>query len=139
MKFVICGSVLAEGQSMKELADALLAMGHDVTVWMDVPYPRTHIPHEKSADRKFYYSRIDGCDAVVICNGKDHIGFETACEVGYAIARKKMLYFTHESSIDGVKALLSDGSAHIFDIWRIEHLEPVACSVGNTPKEDRHT
>lgn len=104
-RIVLCGSVRINGDNMHALAIKLRKCGLTVTEPYDVPYNRTHDPHEKSVNMKFYYKAIAECNAVIVYSDK-HIGFETACEIGYTIGCHKNLYFTHEVDIDGVKALL---------------------------------
>lgn len=104
-RIVICGSVRVNGDKMHMLAVKLKRGGFIVIEPYDVPFNRTIEPNKKSINMKFYYEAITNCDIVIVYSD-NHIGFETACEIGYAIGCGKKLYFTHKSDIDGIKALL---------------------------------
>ena len=105
-RIVICGSFKTNENKIHELAIKLKRCGFIVTELCDVPFHHTCEPIEKSANMNFYYKAIAECNAVIVYSDK-HIGFETACEIGYALGCHKKLYFTHEVDIDGIKALLA--------------------------------
>lgn len=115
MKIVICGSMNKNGENMEKWAKHLRLYGHNVIEPHDVPYPSTHESYEKSENRKYYYEFIDSADLVLVCNDVDYIGFETACEVGYALKAEKRLAFTQYSKIDGIRALIDDLTAELWE------------------------
>ena len=110
-KIVVCGSMDKNGGRMKVWKDHLARLGYTVINPHDVPYPHTHDPHEKAVNRKFYYKEIDDAQIILVCVDTDYVGFETACEIGYALKSGKRVIFTDYSTIDGIKALLVDHTA----------------------------
>jgi hypothetical protein len=110
MKIVVCGSVNQNSRKMKRLARQLQGHGHSVLYPDLVPFPHTHVPREKTANRNMYYKAIENSDLVIFVSN-DHVGFETACEVGYTLACKKQMVFTSPLEVDGIKSILDEGKA----------------------------
>lgn len=112
---VICGSMKKNGENMKKWAEHFRVLGYEAVKPHDVPYPRTHDPYEKSENRKFYFDRIDQAYLIIVVVDEDYVGFETACEIGYALKGNKRIVFSNYSAIDGVKALVADGTAEMWE------------------------
>lgn len=119
MKIVVCGSVKTNGQEMIKLAFQLKKQGHSVLSPDVVPFPHTHVPSQKTVDRHIYYKGIENGDLIIVVT-KDHVGFETACEIGYSLAFKKPLVFTHMNEVDGVKSILDEGRAILISLSTLE-------------------
>ena len=115
MIIVICGSVNKNGRYMEYWRKVFKKHFKKATIIypFNAPYPDTHDPIEKYKNRKYYFGCLEQSTDVIICNDIDYIGFETACELGYALCKNRNIYFTNlDSEIDGVKALIKDGTAN---------------------------
>ena len=113
---MISGSVRHNGQYMKRLREELEAKGHEVFSPEMVPYPKTHDPEEKAVDRRVYFKEIQDADAVVVAT-RGHIGIGTALEIGCALSFGKPIFFTDETEVDELRAMLQDQSASLYSTW----------------------
>jgi nucleoside 2-deoxyribosyltransferase len=108
-KMVICGSVRANGNNVRSWVTLFTNLGFQIIMPANAPHPHTHDPRDKSENRKFYYEKITEADIVLVCNDVDYIGFETSCEIGYAVALGKKIWITNpDSQIDGIRAFIFD-------------------------------
>ncbi len=90
---------------------------------IQVPFPYTHVPIQKSGNRKYFFDNILDCNAIIIILGS-HIGIGTTLEIGYAIGLGKRIIFTdfppnHNQEWDEMWALLEDGTASLLN-WNLQ-------------------
>ena len=110
-KIVIAGSMKANEDRMKSVADYYKGYSRNVVNPWDVPFNHTQDPMKKVENRKFYYRAIDNCDVLIVVN-KNHVGTATCMEIGYALAKDKPIEFWDKPDVLEFESMIRSGEAH---------------------------
>ena len=102
IKVVIVGSSRFK-KEMDQLAEGIVTPRYAL---VGVPEARAKTPEIKKELALRHFLFIDDATVVLVYNGEeDYIGANTWMEIGYAYAKRKSIYTTHESSLDEIVAL----------------------------------